>query len=74
MNLDLTIDMPMTKAMRKRCEDLVPALKNARLDSRYPIAQGLRPYRNSRIRVERERKGMDGCSRIVHCYGHGGAG
>lgn len=75
MDLDLTPDSPVIKAMRKRCEDLVPVLKNARLDPRYPLAQGLRPYRNSQIRVKRERrKRLDGYSRIIHCYGHGGAG
>ncbi|BAE61146.1 unnamed protein product [Aspergillus oryzae RIB40] len=76
MDLDLTPDSPVIKAMRKRCEDLVPVLKNARLDPQYPFAQGLRPYRNSKIRVEREgRKTLGGQdSRIIHCYGHGGAG
>jgi hypothetical protein len=62
--------------MRQRCEDLLPVLKNARLDPVYPLAQGLRPYRNPRVRLESERrKTCNGSeSRIVHCYGHGGAG
>ncbi|KAL2831717.1 FAD dependent oxidoreductase [Aspergillus cavernicola] len=74
--LDLTPDSPEIKAMRRRCEDLLPVLKNAKLDPTYPLAQGLRPYRDSRIRLEREsRKAQDGeQSRVVHCYGHGGAG
>ncbi|KAF7585830.1 hypothetical protein BBP40_010052 [Aspergillus hancockii] len=74
--LNLTPDSPEIKEMRKRCEDLLPVLKNARLDTQYPLAQGLRPYRNSRIRLEHERRKMwEGTeSRIVHCYGHGGAG
>ncbi|KAL4966137.1 FAD-dependent oxidoreductase [Aspergillus stella-maris] len=75
-DLDLTPESPAIKEMRRRCEDLLPCLKNAKLDPEYPIAQGLRPYRNSRIRLEREnggtREGKE--SRIVHCYGHGGAG
>ncbi|OGM39170.1 D-amino acid oxidase [Aspergillus bombycis] len=76
MNLDLTPNSPVIQRMRKRCEDLVPVLKNARLDPQYPFAQGLRPYRNSQIRIEREgRKTLAGQdSRIIHCYGHGGAG
>ncbi|KAJ5274069.1 hypothetical protein N7478_009194 [Penicillium angulare] len=74
-DLDLKIDSPIIQKMRERCEELVPALKQARLDPRYPLAQGLRPYRNSRIRVEREGHAKNGHqSRIVHCYGHGGAG
>ncbi|KAL4954360.1 FAD dependent oxidoreductase [Aspergillus filifer] len=75
-DLDLTPESPVIKEMRKRCEDLLPILKDAKLDPEYPIAQGLRPYRNSRIRLEREtgrtREGKQ--SHIVHCYGHGGAG
>ncbi|KAK5994271.1 D-aspartate oxidase [Cladobotryum mycophilum] len=74
--LDLTPDSPEIKEMRRRCEDLLPILKNAKLDPEYPLAQGLRPYRDSRIRLEREnRKTLDKReSRVVHCYGHGGAG
>ncbi|KJZ71555.1 hypothetical protein HIM_09024 [Hirsutella minnesotensis 3608] len=74
--LDLTSDSPEIGKMRKRCEDLLPRLKGARLDVDYPLAQGLRPYRDSRIRLEREKRSTwDGReSRIVHCYGHGGAG
>ncbi|KAB8076525.1 hypothetical protein BDV29DRAFT_189315 [Aspergillus leporis] len=64
------------REMRQRCEDLLPVLKNARLDPVHPLAQGLRPYRNPRVRLESERrKTCNGSeSRIVHCYGHGGAG
>ncbi|KAJ5887626.1 hypothetical protein N7495_007667 [Penicillium taxi] len=74
--LDLTPNSEEVRAMRKRCEDLLPMLKNARLDPEYPLAQGLRPYRNSKIRLESEkRKRLDRReSQIVHCYGHGGAG
>ncbi|KAL4946470.1 hypothetical protein BDV06DRAFT_218397 [Aspergillus oleicola] len=60
--LNLTPDSPAIKEMRKRCEDLLPALKNANLDPTYPIAQGLRPYRNSRIRLEREGRKKGGLS------------
>jgi glycine/D-amino acid oxidase-like deaminating enzyme len=81
--LDLTLDSPSIKRMRAHCESFMPALKNARLDPEYPLAQGLRPFRQRNVRVERElrvhrttgngdRKGK--VSRIVHNYGHGGAG
>lgn len=62
--------------MRSRCEAFLPDLKRARLDSDYPLAQGLRPFRGKNIRVERElRRSPNGhISRIVHSYGHGGSG
>lgn len=63
------------KIMREKCEKFVPALRNARLDPEYPIAQGLRPLREGDVRVEREPR-MNGSvpSRIVHSYGHGTGG
>ncbi|KAG6357623.1 hypothetical protein INS49_013500 [Diaporthe citri] len=75
-DLDLTIDHPDIKRMRARCEAFLPDLKNARLDKEYPLAQGLRPFRGRNVRVERElRRTPDGkISRVVHSYGHGGAG
>ena len=73
--LDLTVDSPVMKTMREKCEKFVPALKHARLDPEYPMAQGLRPLREGDVRVERERR-MKGSvpSRIVHSYGHGTGG
>ena len=73
--LDLTVESPVMKIMREKCEKFVPALKNARLDPEYPIAQGLRPLREGDVRVEREPR-MKGSvhSRIVHSYGHGTGG
>ncbi|CZR67878.1 uncharacterized protein PAC_17777 [Phialocephala subalpina] len=80
-NLDLTLESPVIQRMRQRCESFLPSLKNARLDPEYPLAQGLRPFRTENVRVERELKkhrGNDGlpsnASRIIHSYGHGGAG
>ncbi|KAF3018956.1 hypothetical protein E8E14_011956 [Neopestalotiopsis sp. 37M] len=83
-DLNLTLDSPIVKRMRQRCEAFFPALKNARLDSEYPLAQGLRPFRGTNVRVERElrrkRVTWNGDhsklvpSRIVHSYGQGGAG
>ena len=68
--LDLSPDSPEVRDMLERGGQFVPDLKRARLDPEYPIAQGLRPFREMNLRVERE----GWRSRIVHCYGHGGAG
>ncbi|OTA86356.1 hypothetical protein M434DRAFT_399900 [Hypoxylon sp. CO27-5] len=71
-NLDLTLDTPIIRRMRERCEKFLPGLENARVDPDYPFAQGLRPFRGQNVRVERELRRTG--SRIVHSYGHGGAG
>lgn len=69
---DLTPDTPAMQTMRQQCESFHPALKSARLDPAYPIAQGLRSLRKGDVRVEREpRKTGSEQSRIVHTYGHG---
>ncbi|KAI0739452.1 FAD dependent oxidoreductase [Daedaleopsis nitida] len=77
--LDLTLESPIIQRMRARCEAFLPDLKKARLDPEYPLAQGLRPFREHNVRVERELRlssGESGSehSRIVHSYGQGGAG
>ncbi|THV02737.1 FAD dependent oxidoreductase [Dendrothele bispora CBS 962.96] len=81
--LDYTLDTPIIKRMRERCERFYPPLKNARIDPDYPLAQGLRPFRQSNVRIERELRFHQELfrgglimrpSRIVHSYGHGGAG
>lgn len=73
--LNLTVDSPEVQAILQRCQSFLPALKNARLDPEYPLAQGLRPFRVGNVRVERElRRTEMGSSRIVHSYGQGGAG
>ena len=71
-DLDLTLDSPIIRRMRQRCESFLPGLCQARVDPEYPLAQGLRPFRGRNVRVERELRGRD--SHIVHSYGHGGAG
>ncbi|KAL0063907.1 hypothetical protein AAF712_009189 [Marasmius tenuissimus] len=76
-NLDLTLESPVMQRMKDRCEAFLPELKNARMDPDYPVAQGLRPFRGTNIRVERELRSLGNGSdpsRIVHSYGHGGAG
>jgi D-amino-acid oxidase len=60
---DRTADPATTAAVRARCAALVPALRDAPVLS---VAVGLRPVRPT-VRLE-----ADG--RVVHCYGHGGAG
>lgn len=74
--LDLTLESPEIVAMRERCNAFVPGLENADYDPTGPIVQGLRPFREKNVRVERElRMRADGApSKIVHSYGHGGAG
>ncbi|KAI0143042.1 nucleotide-binding domain-containing protein [Xylariaceae sp. FL1272] len=71
-DLDLTLDSPIIRRMRERCDKFLPGLKDARLDPDYPLAQGLRPFRGSNVRVERELRRTG--SKVVHSYGHGGAG
>ncbi|KAI4600476.1 hypothetical protein KJ359_000831 [Pestalotiopsis sp. 9143b] len=71
-DLDLTLDSPIIRRMRERCEAFLPSLKSARVDPDYPLAQGLRPFRGNNVRVERELRKVG--SRIVHSYGQGGAG
>ncbi|KAL2818154.1 FAD dependent oxidoreductase [Aspergillus cavernicola] len=74
-DLDFSLDSPIIRRMRARCESFLPVLKNARADNEYPLAQGLRPFRGENVRVERElRRHGERPSRIVHNYGHGGAG
>jgi D-amino-acid oxidase len=60
---DRTPDPATSAAIRERCAALVPALRDAPLVG---VAVGLRPARPA-VRLEAE-------GRVVHCYGHGGAG
>jgi D-amino-acid oxidase len=62
-----TPDPDTAKLILERATELVPALARARVLGH---RVGLRPARPS-VRLEAEQK--DG-TRIVHCYGHGGAG
>lgn len=80
-DLDLTLESPQIQRMRTRANAFLPRLKHARVDPAYPLAQSLRPNRGRNVRVERElrqrtSKGrkMQEQSRIIHSYGHGGAG
>jgi D-amino-acid oxidase len=60
---DRTPDASTTQAIRARCAAYVPALRDAPV---LDVAVGLRPARPA-VRLEAE-------GRVVHCYGHGGAG
>jgi D-amino-acid oxidase len=60
---DRTPDPAATEAIRARCAALIPALRDAPL---VDVAVGVRPARPA-VRLEAE-------GRVVHCYGHGGAG
>ncbi|MFJ4105525.1 FAD-dependent oxidoreductase [Amycolatopsis japonica] len=56
-------DPGVTADIVRRCRELVPALADAPV---LGAKVGLRPFRPE-VRLERE-------GRVVHCYGHGGAG
>ncbi|KAK9297031.1 hypothetical protein QLX08_009128 [Tetragonisca angustula] len=61
-----------SKAIRERCENLLPSLKKAELVKE---EVGLRPHRENNVRVEVEHI-VNGLSKaiLVHNYGHGGYG
>jgi len=60
---DLRPDPATTEDILARCAALLPALRDAPV---VDVAVGLRPARPA-VRLEAE-------GRVVHCYGHGGAG
>jgi D-amino-acid oxidase len=60
---DRAPDPATTAAIRERCARHLPALRDAPV---VDVAVGLRPARPA-VRLEAE-------GRVVHCYGHGGAG
>ncbi|MEU7866082.1 FAD-dependent oxidoreductase [Dactylosporangium sp. NPDC049140] len=64
-------DPATTAAILRRCAELVPELAGAR-----PLreAAGLRPAREGGPRLEVDPEPLPGGTRVVHCYGHGGAG
>lgn len=68
--LDVGIDdYAPIRSMFDRCVDFMPALRNAEIDAAEPIRVGLRPFRKQNVRLDREPG-----TRIIHNYGHGGAG
>ena len=75
LNINLDNYAPI-KAMYDRCLEFYEPLRNCQIDLDYPVAVGLRPFRKTNVRVEREPTGVyrGRRSRIVHSYGQGGAG
>jgi D-amino-acid oxidase len=64
-------DPATSEAILKRCIGLVPELAGA------PVlwqAAGLRPARHGGARVELDPTALPGGTRVIHNYGHGGAG
>ncbi len=62
-------DYPPLRTMFDRCVEFLPALRSAAPDVIHPVRVGLRPFRRDGVRLEAQRG-----TRIVHNYGHGGAG
>ncbi|KAK3935402.1 FAD dependent oxidoreductase [Diplogelasinospora grovesii] len=68
--LDYTLDSDIIRRMKERCEEFLPRLKHAHLDDDYPLAQGLRPFRECNVRVERELRRHEPCSDSPAKSGH----
>lgn len=68
---DTTPDPETGRAIVRRCVELVPELATARVIGH---RVGLRPVREPGVRLEVDPVGLPGGSRLVHNYGHGGAG
>ncbi len=66
---DTTVDLAVGAAIVERCRDLVPALRDAHV---LDHVVGLRPGRPT-VRLE-EDEPLGSGARVVHNYGHGGAG
>ncbi|MGW0433578.1 FAD-dependent oxidoreductase [Micromonospora sp. NPDC003197] len=70
-NGSTVVDEATGQAILKRCVALVPELAEARVTGGLV---GLRPGRHGGARVEVDPVGLPGGGRLVHSYGHGGAG
>jgi D-amino-acid oxidase len=69
-NLNINLDnYKPIREMFERCKEFLPALRRAEIDENEPVRVGLRPFRRENVRLDWE-KG----TRIIHNYGHGGAG
>ena len=69
---DTDVDLGSYRALQDmlaRCVGFLPSLAGRPLDQADPLRVGLRPYRAGNVRLEAEPG-----TRIVHNYGHGGAG
>lgn len=68
---DLAPRPEVAEAIRRRCAAVVPETAGARVLGHQV---GLRPARHGGPRVEADPVGLPGGTRLVHAYGHGGAG
>lgn len=68
IDINLTNYQPV-REMYERCVEFMPALANMQIDITEPVRVGLRPFRAANVRLDREQG-----RRILHNYGHGGAG
>ena len=60
---------PPIREMFRRCKEFLPILEGAELDPGEPVRVGLRPFRKGNVRL-----GWAPGTKIIHNYGHGGAG
>ncbi|GLY19302.1 FAD-binding oxidoreductase [Kineosporia rhizophila] len=68
---DISPDASVTDSILRRCTTLVPELAQARV---LREVAGLRPGRHGGPRLEEDARPLPGGVRLIHCYGHGGAG
>ena len=67
----LTPDPETRQAILERCAALVPEIAGAEVLSEHV---GLRPGRHGGARLEEDPQRLPGGARLIHCYGHAGAG
>lgn len=68
---DLAPDPAVSEQILRRCTAMVPELAGARV---LREVTGLRPGRHGGPRLEEDPQRLPGGTRLIHCYGHGGAG
>ncbi|MEV4760355.1 FAD-dependent oxidoreductase [Micromonospora sp. NPDC049559] len=68
---DIAPDPEVGRAILRRCTALVPELAEVRVIRQLA---GLRPARAGGPRVDEDDAGLPGGGRLIHNYGHGGAG
>ncbi|KAG0165952.1 hypothetical protein DFQ28_001520 [Apophysomyces sp. BC1034] len=75
LNINLENYQPI-RDMYERNVKFYPDLGKGEIDPKYPVAVGLRPFRDTNVKVEREQRVHPGNkkSKLVHSYGQGGAG